>query len=145
MDRTLAALQARYPRVQWRQEGDLYRGFCGAIHFRVWAEEADESSGLPLTPWWADGWTGGGSPLDSVGAPLSPTVALDRLAQLRPEYRAALHSAPAEPEEWEAPNMPGPAALGCPALAALMGLVVAFFGALCMGVELVRWLTGGAS
>jgi hypothetical protein len=153
----LAALTARYPRVQWRREGDLYRGVCGSVHFRVWAEAADESSGLPDIPWWADGWSGDGSPTDTVGAPPSPVEALDRLAAMRPEYRAALHAAPVEPArvvEYIPPteaelataqtpqSTPFPAMLLAVAWRALWPLVVLGMALAC-GALGMWWLTGG--
>ena len=157
MDSTLAALTARYPRVQWRQEGDLYRGVCGSVHFRVWAEEADEPAKLPLTPWWADGWIGDGSPTDTVGAPPSPVEALDWLAAMRPEYRAALHAAPVEPArvvEYVPPtpeqlataqtpqSTPFPAMLVAVVWRALWPLVVLGMALGC-GALGMWWLTGG--
>ena len=74
----------------------------------------------------------------------SAVEAVEKLAT-EVQLSAALSGLPAEPEEREAPNMPGPAGLGCPALAAVVGLVGAFGAALWLGVEAVRWLTGGAS
>lgn len=136
MDKTLSALVARFPRLAWRAEADHHVGERGQIVVTVW-----DDGGKDVDRWRA---TGSGGPVWVAARGGSAVEAVAKLAA-EVQLSAALHAAPAEPEEWEAPNMPGPAALGCPALAALMGLVVAFGAALWLGVELARWLTGGAS
>ena len=86
MDSTLAALVARYPRVRWTVDEDMFRGVSGHLHLRVW----QESDG-----WCADGWIGGRA--DTVIRAVSPAAALDELATVRPEYGRALHAAPVQP------------------------------------------------
>ena len=135
MDKTLQALKARFRRLEWRAEADHHVGEDGRIVVAVWDDGGD-----------LDGWrafaAAGGLRVGTRSA--SAVEAVEKLA-VEPDFKDALSGLPAEPEEWEAPNMPGPAALGCPALAAFFGLVGAFGAALWLGVEAVRWLTGGAS
>ena len=132
MDKTLQALIARFPRLAWRAEADHHVGERGQIVVTVW----DDGSDL-------DGWrafaTAGGLQVATRSA--SAVEAVEKLAT-EVQLPAALSGLPAEPEEWEAPNMPGPAALGCPAVGAVFGLVGVGLVALYMGAQLFRWWTG---
>lgn len=140
MDSTLDAITVRYP--------------------RVWQEEGDESAGLPDDPWWADAWTGDDAPTDGAGGYPSAVRALDRIAMMRPEYRAALHAAPVVPVrvvEYVPPteaelataqvpqSVPFPAMIGGPVVASCLGLALVFALALVAGMGGMWWLTGGAS
>ena len=119
MDKTLQALKDRFPRLAWRAETDHHVGERGQIVVTVWHDGGDA---------WGDGgrgdsWraTGSSGPTWTAVRGNSAAEAVEKLSA-EVQLSAALSGLPAEPEEWEAPNMPGPAALGCPALAALMGL-----------------------
>ena len=133
-DPTLTALIARFPRLAWRAEADHHVGQRGQIVVTVWRDGGD-----------LDGWRAFAA-ADGLRVATRSASAVEAVEKLATEVQlsAALSGLPAEPEEWEAPNMPGPAGLGCPALAAVVGLVGAFGAALWLGVEAVRWLTGGA-
>lgn len=134
MDETLRTLIARFPRLAWRAEADHHVGQRGQIVVTVWRDGGD-----------LDGWRAFAA-ADGLRVATRSGSAVEAVEKLATEVQlsAALSGLPAEPEEWDAPNMPGPAGLGCSALAAVFGLVGAFGAALWLGVEAVRWLTGGA-
>ena len=136
MDKTLQALKDRFRRLEWRVEKNYHVGQRGGLDVTVW-----DDGGKDAARWRARGIVG---TVRLFTRAASAVEAVEKLA-MEPDFADALSGLPAEPEEWEAPNMPGPAALGCPALAAFFGLVGAFGAALWLGVEVVRWLTGGAS
>lgn len=141
MDETLQALKDRFPRLEWRAEADHHVGGDGRIVVTVWRDGGDS---------WGDGghWRATGYD-GSTSKGVRGNSAAEAVEKLTTEVQlsAALSGLPAEPEGWDVPDdpMPGPAALGCPALAAVFGLVGVGSCLLWLGVEAVRWLTGGAS
>ena len=137
MDKTVQALIARFPRLAWRAEADHHVGERGQIVVTVWHDGGDAWG--EGGHWRATGYDGS----TSIGVRGNSTVEAVEKLTAEVQLSAALSGLPAEPEEWDAPNMPGPAALGCPALAAFFGLVGAFGAAFWLGAQLFRWLTGG--
>jgi hypothetical protein len=126
MDKTLTALKAAFHGFTWESHGNYWIGTGDTGRIMVWLEYSGR--------WWASGTRNAAPHLHGEGD--SPCEAVEGIV-------AAMGAA--IPEDWGDPNMPGPAALGCPALAALMGLVGMAGGALVLGMAAVRWLTGGAS
>jgi len=146
MDKTLDILIAMYPGLRWARMRTHHAGRAGALVVAVFP--AGDG-------WCADGQLGPGRMVHH-GEGADVHAALRSLAQCSPAYAQVLLVEPVRvveysrypdgPPKVERPVMaPGPAALGCPALAAVFGLVGAFGAALWLGVEAVRWLTGGAS
>ena len=137
MDKTLQALKDRFPRLAWRAETDQHVGERGGIVVTVWHDGGDS---------WGDGghWraTGQWRVTDydgSISIGVRGNSAIEAVEKLAAEVQlsAALSGLPAEPEEWEAPNMPGPAALGCPAVGAVLLLVWA--AAVFLWMALMWW------
>lgn len=129
MDKTLQALKAAFHGFAWESHGNYWIGTGDTGRIMVWQEYGGR--------WWASGTRDGAPHLHGEGD--SPCEAVEGIV-------AAMGAAiPAG--VWAHPDVmaPGPAALGCPALAALMGLAGVAGLLLWLGVEAVRWLTGGAS
>lgn len=125
----MQALKAAFHGFAWESHGGYWIGTGDTGRIMVWREYAGR--------WWASGTRDGDTHLHGEGD--SPCEAAEGIV-------AAMGTAiPAGVKVERDMMMPGPAALGCPAMAAAVGLVGAFGVALWIGVELVRWASGGAS
>lgn len=138
MDKTLTALVARFPCLEWRAEKNYHIGERGGLEVVAW-----DDGGKDAARWRARGIVG---TVRLFTRAASAVEAVEKLA-VEPDFRDALSGLPAEPEGWDVPDdpMPGPAALGCPALAALVGLAGVAGLLLWLGWLGVWWLTGGTS
>ena len=153
MGSPLAALVARFPRVQWCAEKNYHVGQCGDVNVVVW----DDGSDL-------DGWRARGI-VDTVRLftrAASAVEAVEKLAK-EPEFAEALHAAPVQPTRAEyipptpeqlataqtPQSTPFPPLLLRGVWAALWPDVVALLlvgaMALACGAGGMWWLTGGAS
>ena len=128
MDKTLQALKDRFRRLEWRVEKNYHVGQRGGLDVTVW-----DDGGKDAARWRARGIVG---TVRLFTRAASAVEAVEKLA-MEPDFADALSGLPAEPEEWEAPNMPGPAALGCPAVGAVLLLVWA--AAVFLWMALMWW------
>ena len=127
MDKTLQALKAAFHGFAWESHGNYWIGTGDTGRIMVWQEYGGR--------WWASGTRDGAPHLHGEGD--SPCEAVEGIV-------AAMGAAiPAGVQVERDVMAPGPAALGCPAVGAVFGLVGVGLVALYMGAQLFRWLTGG--
>ena len=146
MGSPLAALVARFPRVQWCAEKNYHVGQCGDVNVVVWDDGSD------LDGWRARGIVG---TVRLFTRATSAVEAVEKLAK-EPEFAEALHAAPVQPTraEYVPPtpeqlataqtpqSTPFPAMLVAVVWRALWPLVVLGMALGC-GALGMWWLTGG--
>ena len=132
---SLDTLVARYPGLRWARMRTHHAGRAGPLVVAVF------SAG---DGWCANGQLGPGR-LVHHGEGADVHAALRSLAQCSPAYAEALREGPTVDLDVPDDPMSGPAALGCPALAATVGLAGVGGLLLWLGWLGVWWLTGGAS
>jgi len=143
-DQLLDDLRRRYGLVVWRKDGWIYRGARGDAQFYVVPSTGPDGAYDGL--WEAGGRPGPGKVWDMTCGCSEPFAALEGLVELGSEYAVeALSPPPVQVVQERGMFAPGPAALGCPALAALFGLAGVLGLLLWLGWLGVWWLTGGAS
>ena len=126
---TLSALKAAFRGFIWESHSNYWIGTGDTGRIIIWHEYGGR--------WWASGTRDGAPHLHGEGD--SPCEAVEGIV-------AAMGTAiPAGVQTHSDVMMPGPASLGCPAVVALLGLAGVAGLVLWLGVEAVRWLTGGAS